>query len=149
MIKYALTCAQGHEFESWFQSAAGFETLAASGHLSCAICGSGDVKKALMAPKITHAPKAPETPAVQKQPQQVLARPDSEIEKALKELRRKVEKNADYVGRDFAREARAMHLGDSPERAIYGEAKPEDARALIEEGVPVAPLPFMPKRNTN
>ena len=71
------------------------------------------------------------------------------LKRSLAELRRKVEENSDYVGKDFAREARKIHLGDAPERAIYGEAKPDEAKALIEDGVPVAPLPFIPSRKTN
>lgn len=73
----------------------------------------------------------------------------AEMQKALGDLRRKVEENSDYVGKDFASEARAMHLGDAPERAIHGEAKPEEAKALIEEGIPVVPLPFGRSRKTN
>lgn len=78
-----------------------------------------------------------------------VAAPAPDVEKVLAELRRKVEENSDYVGKDFASEARKIYLGDAPERAIYGEAKLEDAQALIDDGVPVAPLPFVPSRKTN
>lgn len=143
MIKYILSCDEGHQFESWFKSANAFDVLAKAGHISCAACGSVEVKKALMAPELV-------TRAVSAKPQhQMVSGPNDDIEKALKDLRRKVEKNADYVGTDFAAEARAIHLGDKPQRAIYGESKPEEAKALIEDGVPISPLPFMPKRKTN
>lgn len=142
MIQYALKCDQGHAFESWFQSAAAFDVLARGGHLNCAVCGSDQVKKAIMAPRITAAGK--EAESTETAP--VLKNPGSEVEKALSELRRKVEENSDYVGTKFATEARAMHAGEKPERPIYGEARPEEARQLAEEGVPVLPLPFTPKK---
>lgn len=134
MIRFSLRCGQGHGFDSWFQSAAAFDTLCASGHLSCAICGSTAVEKALMAPQVQTARSDPAPhPA----------------EQALAELRRRIESEADYVGQNFAREARDMHEGLIPARAIYGEARPEQARRLIEEGIPVAPLPFTPRRKSN
>ena len=78
-----------------------------------------------------------------------LSAPASGVEAALAEMRRKIEENSDYVGLNFAAEARAIHEGDAPARSIYGEAKAEEARQLIEDGVPVAPLPFLPARKTN
>ncbi len=78
-----------------------------------------------------------------------LSAPMSEAETALTKMRKDVEDNSDYVGLSFADEARKMHDGDAPERAIYGEAKLDDAKKLIEDGVPVVPFPFMPKRKTN
>ncbi|NSY37492.1 DUF1178 family protein [Leisingera sp. ANG59] len=168
MIQYSLKCADGHEFDSWFQSAAAFDKLAAAGMVSCAVCGGTQVKKAIMAPRVRPGRKAvsgvgePEpqaAPAPRPAPASVpasaapgpgmLSRPSGEVEKALAELRRKVEENSDYVGDSFVREARAMHLGEAPERAIHGEARLEDARELIEEGVPVMPLPFRPGRKSN
>lgn len=140
MIRYTLKCANDHVFESWFQSATAFEALTDGGHLICPECGDTSVSKSLMAPQVRPArtaARAPETPD--------LTTPASEKETALAELRKKIESTSDYVGLNFAAEARAMHEGDSPSRSIYGEAKPEDARALLEDGVPVAPLPFTPK----
>ena len=96
-----------------------------------------------MAPRVSTADTAPEPESVP-----VLAKPEGEVAKALADLRRKVEGNSDYVGTDFASEARAMHEGETPERSIYGEACPDEAKALIDEGVPVLPLPFRPKRRT-
>lgn len=75
--------------------------------------------------------------------------PPAEVEAALKKMRKNVEDNATYVGGNFAKEARAQHLGDVPDRPIWGEAKPEDAKSLIDDGIPVAPLPFVPKSKTN
>ncbi|MDJ1008851.1 MAG: DUF1178 family protein [Paracoccaceae bacterium] len=138
MIRYALRCAEGHDFESWFASGEAFDTLAAAGQLACPECGARQVDKALMAPKVRPADKAAS-----------LTSAETEKEKALAKLRTEVEKNSDYVGLEFAAEARAMHEGERPHRSIYGEAKPEDAKALIEDGVPVAPLPFTPRAKTN
>ncbi len=141
MIQYVLKCDEGHQFESWFQSAAAFEDLKKAGHLTCTFCGSDRVEKAIMAPSLSSGRKT--TAPVP------LSDSASEPEAAIKAMRAHVEKNADYVGNRFAAEARSMHLGDAPERAIYGEASGADAKALIEEGVPVAPLPFVPNRKAN
>jgi len=84
--------------------------------------------------------------AARDEPVPVLSEPRSDAERAIAELRRKVEENSDYVGTSFAKEARAIHAGEVPERSIYGEAKPHEARALMEEGIPLLPLPFRPKR---
>jgi hypothetical protein len=183
MINYSLKCAQGHSFDSWFQSATAFDKLAAAGLLACSYCGISKVEKAIMAPRVrtgrtaasavgapegaeVGAPSQPEgtaagagevqaarpasPPASGSGALSIPASPEAaEMQKALGELRRKVEANSDYVGKDFASEARAMHLGDAPERAIYGEAKPEEAKALIEDGIPVLPLPFGRNRKTN
>lgn len=185
MINYSLKCADGHSFDSWFQSAAAFDKLAAAGLVTCSFCGSTKVEKAIMAPRVRTGRKAvsgigePERMApagadhasatqgqaasVQEhgtsQSPTVSAGPGAlstpagdaagKMEQALTELRRQVEQNSDYVGNDFVSEARAMHLGEAPERAIHGEAKLDDAKALIEEGIPVLPLPFGRKRKTN
>ncbi len=191
MIRYALKCNQDHSFESWFQSGGAFDALNAAGHVQCPLCGSADVKKAIMAPRVRPARSAAQAPADQTDPAALAAEtagtapqapdaagagagPDqpakpsaqrdltpaaqgagalsaqgSEIEAALQELRRKVEKNSEYVGKGFASEARAMHLGEAPERAIFGEARVEEARELIEDGIAVVPLPFLPGRKSN
>jgi hypothetical protein len=138
MIRYALSCAKDHSFDSWFQSADAFDKLKTAGMVTCAICGSAEVKKSIMAPRVRTSEA--ETP---------LSAPASPAEQALKELRENVEANSEDVGSNFAKEARAMHDGTAPERSIYGEAKIEDAKALIEDGVPVVPLPFGPNRKTN
>ncbi len=121
MIRYDLRCVAGHAFDSWFGSAAAFDTLAARGAIVCPECGTDAVEKAPMAPRVVTAP-APERP--------------------IDRLRRHLEEEADYVGRDFAAEARAIHRGEAPDRPIWGEARGSEARELAEEGVAVLPLPF-------
>ena len=148
MINYTLKCANEHRFDSWFQSADAFEKLKAAGMVSCAICGDSAVEKAMMAPRVRPARSASE-PQESEAPTRPLSTPASPAEQALAELKRQIEKNSDYVGNKFASEARAMHEGSAPERAIYGEARPEEAKALIEDGVPVTPLPFNITRKTN
>ena len=140
MIRYALRCDRGHGFDGWFRSAGGFDTQLAAGMVSCSICGSLAVEKAPMAPAVPQRDAAPDRP---------LAAPQSPAEAALAALRRHVEANSDYVGDRFAAEARAMHDGDIPGRAIHGEARPDEAKKLIDEGVPIAPLPFGIGRKTN
>jgi hypothetical protein len=137
MIRYSLRCQNGHDFESWFQNAAAYEALTAARRLSCPDCGSDAVAKAPMAPNVQASKKTD------------LSRPMSKKEAALAALRQHIEDNSDYVGLRFAAEARAMHDGLIPDRPIHGEARPEEARALIEDGVPVAPLPFLPARKVN
>lgn len=162
MIRYALKCDKDHSFESWFQNAAAFDSLTAAGMVVCPECGSSTIAKSLMAPKVrpsrtaakaldgatpdasvpvpATAPPTPAPPSIE---------PDPEVARQIAELKSKVEAESDYVGDKFVSEARAMHLGDSPDRPIYGEAKIEEARELLEEGVPVMPLPFLPTRKTN
>ena len=147
MIQFTIKCADDHRVDSWFQSAEAFDKLLARGLVSCAICGSTDVEKAMMAPRIRDG-KSEGTPE-EKPEKTSLTTPANPTEKALAELKAQVEKNSEYVGMNFAREARDMHDGTAPERAIYGEARPEEARKLIEDGVPVAPLPFVPARKSN
>lgn len=144
MIRYTLKCAQGHEFDSWFQSASAFDSLQSAGHVTCAICGEAQVEKALMAPAVAHVEAHVGAP-----PRPDLTAPQSQLQVAMAEMRRQVEANSEYVGLGFAAEARAMHEGDAPARSIYGEARPDEARKLLEDGVPVAPLPFMPNRKAN
>lgn len=136
MIRYALRCDKGHDFDGWFRSSEGFETMRDAGQVVCAQCGSSQVDRGLMAPAVTEK-RAP------------LTAPRNKAEAALEALRRKVEETSDYVGLRFAEEARAMHEGGRPSRAIHGEARPDEARKLIEDGVPIAPLPFIPRRQAN
>lgn len=140
MIQFSLRCEADHRFDSWFQSAAAFDKLHGAGMIRCGICGSAKVEKAMMAPHVQPAQGAGKA---------VVPADASAHEASTAELRRTIEETADYVGRDFAKEARDMHDGLTPERSIYGEAKPEDARRLIEDGVRVAPLPFVPRRKSN
>ncbi|SMO82643.1 DUF1178 family protein [Paracoccus laeviglucosivorans] len=134
MIRYDLRCDQGHDFDGWFRNSEGFEGLRKAGQVTCTHCGSPSVEKALMAPGVStrdlHTPRTPQ-------------------ETALEKLREQVEANSDYVGMSFAAEARAMHEGDAPTRAIHGEARLEDAKKLLEDGIPVAPLPFRSRQRAN
>ncbi len=150
MIQYTLKCTNGHEFDSWFQSAAAFDKLVSAAMVSCVVCGAAKVEKAIMTPRVRTARKAATGPGKSEaSPPGPLSQPASPAEQAMAELRKKVEEKSDYVGKDFATEARAMHEGDTPARSIYGEAKVEEAKQLIEDGVPVIPLPFSPGRKTN
>ena len=153
MIQYSLKCDAGHSFDSWFQSASAFETLKKSGLLECAHCGSSTVDKAIMAPRVTSARKKAAMPDPQnlpaEQPQTMAATTDPAMQEAIQQMRQQVEASSDYVGDNFASEARSMHLGDTPERSIYGQANAQEAKSLIEDGVPVLPLPFTPTRKTN
>lgn len=145
MILYSMICAKEHSFDSWFQSAEAYDGLRKSGHVSCPVCGDTTVDKSLMTPAVRPGRK----PAGESAAKPDLSTPKSEIEVAFAEMRRQVEENSEYVGMNFATEARSMHDGDTPERPIYGEVKPDEAKRLIEDGVPVAPLPFMSTRKTN
>ncbi|MBS1300805.1 DUF1178 family protein [Loktanella sp. SALINAS62] len=128
MIRYNLICNKDHSFDSWFASAAAYESLSQAGHLSCTICGSGEIRKALMAPKVKSAPVEPHP---------------------LEKLRKHVEGTATYVGGSFAKQARAQHDGTAPDRPIYGEATRAEVRDLLRDDIPVLPLPFRPKSQTN
>ncbi|MFM1958845.1 MAG: hypothetical protein RL588_362 [Pseudomonadota bacterium] len=135
MIRYALVCAAGHDFEGWFGSSGDFDDQSARSLVACPMCGSAEVRKQIMAPAVVTA-KGREAPA---------PGPSREMMMEMaSRVRQHVEDNFDYVGDAFAREARAIHEGRSEERGIYGEATPEEARALAEDGVPVAPLPQVP-----
>ena len=144
MIKFSLKCSNGHAFDSWFKSGAAYDDLKHRGLIQCPDCGGSKVEKALMSPAVTQGQQqTPPAPAPQE------ATDTAAAAEKLKALRSKIEASSEYVGERFATEARAMYLGDIPNRAIYGEAKMQEAKALIEEGVPVLPLPFIPTRNSN
>jgi hypothetical protein len=135
MIRYALRCDNDHRFDSWFGSSADFDRLRGAGMVACALCGSTAVEKELMAPGVSTAASGDLAPA-------------SADEVALRALRRRIEASSEDVGRAFAAEARRIHEGAAPRRSIIGEARPAEARALIEDGIPVAPLPW-PARKPN
>ncbi|MCC1494888.1 DUF1178 family protein [Cognatishimia sp. F0-27] len=145
MIQYSLKCAEGHRFDSWFQSASAFDTLLARHLVTCSVCGSAEVEKALMAPRVQAKTEEPTPPP----PPESLSQQDNPQQRAIAKLRAHVEKHSDYVGKNFASEARAMYLGDAPERPIWGEARGDEAKALIDDGIPVAPLPFRPTRKAH
>lgn len=139
MIRYTLKCPEGHRFDSWFQGAEAFDALAAAGHVVCPDCGATEVEKGLMTPGVRPARTAADSPLA----------PSNDTESEIARLKARIEAEGDYVGMSFVREARAIHNGEAPNRPIYGEAKPDEAIALIEDGVPIAPLPFTPTRRTN
>jgi len=139
MIRYNLKCDKGHSFDSWFDGAEAFEKLEKAKFLSCSICGSVDVERAIMAPQVSPSRSKFVGP---------LSAPASPAEQAMAEMRKQVEENSEDVGTNFVKQARAMHDGEVPHRSIYGEAKIKDAKALIDDGVAVVPLPWH-KRRTN
>ncbi|MGB9116693.1 DUF1178 family protein [Bradyrhizobium sp.] len=153
MIHYNLRCERGHAFESWFQSSSVYEAQEKRKLVNCPTCGSAKVERAIMAPRIVSkkgresavsapAAAAPEVATPASTP--LLMAQERELRAKLKELREHIVKNADNVGERFPNEARKMHYGDIEHRPIYGEASPDEARALIEEGVEVTPLPVLP-----
>jgi hypothetical protein len=147
VIRYALQCEAGHGFESWFSNSAAFDRQAARGLVTCPMCGSAKVEKAIMAPALGAGGgrAAVPTPAEpEKTPVAIVSKEEGELRKKLKELRDHVVKNADYVGEKFPEEARRMHYGEIEHRSIYGEASPDAASALAEEGIEFHPLPRLP-----
>jgi hypothetical protein len=152
MIHYHLRCERGHAFESWFQSSSAYEAQEKRELVNCPICGSAKVERAIMAPQIvtkkgreSAAPvPAAATDVTAPASTPLLMAQERELRAKLKELRDHIVKNADNVGERFPNEARKMHYGDIEHRPIYGEASPDEARALIDEGVDVAPLPVLP-----
>lgn len=137
MIRFSLHCDQGHAFDGWFRNNEDFDSQAERELVSCPACGSVRVGKALMAPAVSTARKREKIAlAVSNEQKQVLAK--------LKELSDKVRENADYVGDRFAEEARKIHFGETEARGIYGEASPEEARSLLEDGVEFMPIPVFP-----
>jgi hypothetical protein len=152
MIRYTLRCDRGHAFESWFQSSSAYESQEKRKLVNCPACGSAKVERAIMAPQIV-SKKSREAAVPAPAPAADVTAPAStplmmaqerELRAKLKELRDHIVKNADNVGERFPNEARKMHYGDIEHRAIYGEASPDEARALIDEGVEVSPLPVLP-----
>jgi hypothetical protein len=156
MIRYSLHCERGHAFESWFQSSTAYESQEKRKLVNCPVCGSAKVERAIMAPQIVSgkgkdkdkdsAVPAPAAAAEVAAPAStpLLMAQERELRAKLKELRDHIVKSADNVGERFPNEARKMHYGDIEHRPIYGEASPNEARALIEEGVEVTPLPVLP-----
>jgi hypothetical protein len=159
MIRYALTCQQGHQFESWFQDSAAYDKQAKRGLVSCPQCGSAKVEKAIMAPRLSatakkrsktieapdRAPEATPAPAPPASaPVAMISPQEQEFRTKLKELRDHLIKNADNVGPKFPEEARKMHYGEIEHRSIYGVASSEEAKELSEEGIEFHPLPSLP-----
>lgn len=160
MIRYALICAEAHEFESWFSTSASFEEQAKRGLVTCPVCSSAKVERAIMAPNVARsdlgprsqattetardapAPVAPAAPAPA--PMALMGEREIAFREMLASLHAHVRENAEHVGERFAEEALKIHHGETESRAIYGEATPDDARMLHEEGVEFLPLPRLP-----
>jgi hypothetical protein len=146
MIRYDLICDQGHPFDGWFRDSAAYDAQAASGLVACAVCGSAKVEKQLMTPGV---PVKSNRKASASGSQTMVAAGRDPRAQALidmmREMRRTVEANAEYVGDRFADEARKIHYEEAEQRGIYGEATADDAKALIEEGIEVQPLPRLPE----
>ena len=153
MIRYSLHCERGHAFESWFQGSSAYDSQVKRKLVTCPACGSAKVEKAIMAPQIVSKKGRDSTAAAEPASPVDVTAPAStplmmaqerELRAKLRELRDHIVKNADNVGERFPVEARKMHYGDIEHRPIYGEASPEEARSLIDEGVEVSPLPVLP-----
>ena len=174
MILFELKCAADHRFEAWFQGGAAYGAQAEAGKIACPVCGDTRVAKAPMAPRISRSAGAPgaepsNEPETRQPDPGVAASPGAtppagprsgelgsgkmmavagELRETLRELRRHVERNADYVGSDFAQEARKIYYGETEERSIYGEASDDEAEELVDEGVPVSRIPWVPKHDS-
>jgi len=163
MIRYALNCERGHAFESWFQNSAAYDKQRKRGLVSCPVCGSAKVEKAIMAPRLARseaaeppppsppsppstapAPPLPPVAAPGKASVAIMSPMERELRRKLKELRDHVTKNANYVGARFPEEARKIHYGETEHRSIYGEASPDEAKELHDEGIEFHPLPILP-----
>jgi hypothetical protein len=140
MIRYALACEAGHEFEGWFSASGDFDDQAGKGLLSCPVCDTHAVRKQIMAPSVAGTTKRgpDETPAAKR----------AMMMEVMGRVRAHVQANFDYVGDSFATEARAIHEGRSEERGIYGEATSSEVKSLVADGVPIAPLPPEPPKKT-
>jgi hypothetical protein len=140
MIRYALACVAGHEFEGWFSSSDDYDDQSARHLVCCPVCDSHDVRKQIMAPALAtgaHREFAAGEPAMR-----------AMMMEALGKIRRHVEANFDYVGDRFADEARAIHEGKVEDRGIYGQATPGEVKSLVEDGIPIAPLPPEPPKKS-
>jgi hypothetical protein len=160
MIHYQLQCSQGHGFDGWFRDSAAFDAQARHGLLECPVCTDTQVTRALMTPAVPKRERAALPPPVAAKPKEPAGaeaaeavpvasvagqRVPDQIRAVLQRLRTEVERNCDYVGEEFADEARRMHRGESDRRGIYGEASAEQTEALAEEGIEVARIPWLPR----
>ena len=141
MILYNLRCADDHEFEAWFKDSDTYDRQVADGEVACPVCGDARVGKAIMAPRLSRTARkgAGDAP----DPTEIRGR----YVQALRNMRRQVEENCDYVGPDFAAEALKIHKGETDERNIYGEATEDETKTLIEEDVPFGRVPWVPRED--
>ena len=146
MIHYTLVCDREHVFEGWFRSSDDFDTQVAGGLVACPVCGSVAVSRGLMAPSVQSGRAKDEREETAKRQTVMMPDPTQKMMlEALREIRRKVTENADYVGERFAEEARKMHYGETEHRGIWGEATSEEAESLADEGIEFQPLPGVPE----
>lgn len=145
MIKYALKCERAHQFDVWFRSGEDCDRQLDVGQVVCPECASAAVAKSVMAPRINAGRETAPSAGAETASSGRAAAPTQRhaFEMKLRALRRYVEANADHVGRDFAAEARRMHEGEIDSRPIYGEATPGDVAELLDDGAPVAPIPWI------
>lgn len=142
MILYTLRCAKNHQFEAWFKDSAAYDAQFAAKSVTCPACGSAEVEKAIMAPRV--GKKKGDAPASRPAAKTVSVDPRAvAVREQLRELRRQVEENCDYVGPRFAEEARKIHYGETEARGIYGETSDEEAKELSDEGVTFARVPWV------
>jgi hypothetical protein len=147
MIRYSLACAAGHAFEGWFRSGADFDAQAAGGHVTCPACGSPSVGRALMAPNVQTSRRKPEPAPAQPMEAAAFTPPDPRLAAmmaAMRDLKARVIETTDDVGDGFADEARRIHYGETDARGIRGRASADEARALVDEGIEIMPLPVLP-----
>ncbi|WP_417466128.1 DUF1178 family protein [Kordiimonas sp.] len=146
MIVFDLKCPDSHRFEAWFKSSSAFEEQQQAGIVECPYCGSTEISKAPMAPNVGAKgnQRAEAAPMVQHKDDARLSELATEAKKVFAKLKNHVEKNCDYVGNQFAEEARKIHYGEATERGIYGESTLEETQALLDEGIDVLPLPGTP-----
>jgi len=153
VIRYALMCDAGHGFESWFRSSGDYDKQRKRGLVSCPACGSAAIEKQIMRPSIARSgsdkartePHAAPAATDEKSPVAMVSPQEQFLRAKLKELHDHVTKNADYVGDKFPEVARQMHYDEVERRSIYGEARPDEVKELVEEGVEVQPLPVLPE----
>ena len=159
MIHYQLRCEAGHGFDGWFKDSEGFDKQAKAGLVECPACGGTQVARALMAPAIpkkgkvarkplpvVEAEPAPATPEPASEPPKAVSGPvPAQVLAVLQRMRAEIEQKCDYVGKEFAEEARKIHHGETEARGIYGEASDSDAEALKEEGIDIARIPWVPR----
>ena len=150
MILYDLRCRRGHVFEAWFRDSAAYDDQAAAGKVLCPACGSRKVEKALMAPRLSKGQDTAKKPEAKPKVPVARAETDKAAEtmRELAELRQKVEENFDYVGPNFAEEARKIHYGEADAHNIYGETSDEEAEALKDEGVSFGRIPWVPRHDS-
>jgi hypothetical protein len=139
VIKYSLSCDNGHSFEGWFSTSADFDQQVASGFLTCPVCNSSAISKSLMAPSVSTARKK----EAKQQMAMDLARREAMAK--LREAVSHIRANAEDVGEKFPEEARKIHYGEADARGIIGEASLSDVRELLDEGIEIAPLPDLPE----